>query len=411
MTIQADDTPIVIVGAGIAGLTAALALAADNHNVIILERTGELAEAGAGLQLSPNACRVLQSVGVFDLVATHAVAPESVRIRSGSSGADLARLPLGAKVLERHGAPYFVIHRADLQKSLVSRVLDTSNIDLWLSSEIQDVREDLSNGLRCIFKKAGESGELTAKAVIGADGVWSQTRRFIPGHKTAQFTGKTAYRTTIPASKVDWELMLDTGLWLGPNAHLVHYPIRNGAQFNLVALVDELWTEETWSAPTDGVGMRRNFTTWAAKPRKLLEIPQKWTKWALCGVDASGPWTNDRIALIGDAAHAMLPFVAQGAAMSIEDAAVIADCLKPGTCETIPAAFKTYESRRRERVKNVQDMAATNARIYHLSGPKAFARNTALRLAPSKKLLSHVDWIYGWRPPNSPATDKPARKT
>lgn len=404
MIFQTDDTPIVIVGAGIAGLTAALALAADDHNVIILERTGELAEVGAGLQLSPNACRVLQSVGVFDLVASRAVAPESVRIRSGSSGADLARLPLGDKVMKRHGAPYFVIHRADLQKSLISRVLETSNIDLWLSSEVQDVRKDLSNGLCCIFKKAGDSGELNAKAVIGADGVWSQTRRFIPGHKTAQFTGKTAYRTTIPAGKVDWELMLDTGLWLGPNAHLVHYPIRDGAQFNLVALVDERWTEETWSAPTDGVGMRRNFTKWAAKPRELLKIPQNWTKWALCGVDASGPWADDRIALIGDAAHAMLPFVAQGAAMGIEDAAVLTACLKPGASETIPEALNSYESQRRERVKSVQDMAATNARIYHLSGPMAVARNAALKLTPSDKLLSHVDWIYGWKPPGQPGS-------
>ena len=399
MTLQADDTPIVIVGAGIAGLTAALALAADNHNVIILERTGELAEVGAGLQLSPNACRVLQSVGVFDLVASNAVAPESVRIRSGRTGADLARLPLGAKILKRHGTPYFVIHRADLQKALISRVLETPNIDLWLSSEVQDVQEAPSNGLRCFFEKAREPGELTAKALIGADGVWSQTRRFIPGHKAAQFTGKTAYRTTIPAGMVDWQLMLDTGLWLGPNAHLVHYPVRDGAQFNLVALVDERWTEETWSAPTDGADMQRNFTKWAAQPRALLDIPRNWTKWALCGVDASGPWTNGRIALIGDAAHAMLPFVAQGAAMGIEDAAVLAACLKPGTSETIPSALNSYEGQRRGRVKSVQDMAATNARIYHLSGAPAFARDTALRLMPSRKLLSRVDWIYGWRPP------------
>lgn len=400
MTFQADDTPIIIAGAGIAGLTAALTLAADNHNVIILERTGELAEVGAGLQLSPNACHVLQSIEVFDPVASHAVAPENVRIRSGRTGADLARLPLGAKILERYGAPYFVVHRADLQKVLINRVLETSNIDLWLSSEVQDVHTAPSNGLRCCFKKAGQSGELAAKALIGADGVWSQTRRFIPGHKAAQFTGKTAYRTTIPAGQVDWQLMLDTGLWLGPNAHLVHYPIRNGAQFNLVALVDERWTEETWSAPTNGADMRRNFTKWADQPRALLEIPKNWTKWALCGVDASGPWTNDRIALIGDAAHAMLPFVAQGAAMGIEDAAVLAACLKPGASESIPAALNSYESQRRERVMSVQDMAATNARIYHLSGPIAFARNTALRLTPSEKLLSHVDWIYGWRPPD-----------
>ncbi|WP_346894847.1 FAD-dependent monooxygenase [uncultured Roseibium sp.] len=392
------DLPVVIAGAGIGGLSAALALGARGHDVLVVERAGELAEVGAGLQLSPNACRVLKELGVLDRLMPHAVAPRAIRIASGRTGREIASIELGDRIATRHGAPYLVVHRADLQRTLFDHALDQGRIEIRLGSEIIEISDTPDGIVQCHVQTGDILAQISAKALIGADGVWSSIRNRVPGHREADYTGLTAYRATLPAERVDDDLLTRTGLWLGPNAHLVHYPICAGREFNLVALVPERWTEEGWSATADRTALLDHFGNWAAGVKTLLEKPDTWLKWALCGVDANGPWSDGKIALLGDAAHAMLPFAAQGAAMAIEDAAVLAHHFPP-TATNVRTVLKAYEADRRKRVKKVQETAVENGRIYHLSGPMAVGRNTVMKLMPPDRLSARQDWIYGWTPP------------
>jgi salicylate hydroxylase len=394
---EAQPQKIVIAGGGIAGLTAALTLAQAGYAVDVLERSDVLSEVGAGLQISPNAAHVLDRIGVLDRIQKLAVAPEAIRITSGITGRTLTNLQLGDAIVKRFGAPYLVIHRADLQKALLDEVTATPSIQLTLGCTDIELDQSSPEHVVVSYRCSGSSQNVCAMAVVGADGVWSSLRQTIPGHAEARFTGRTAYRATLPTGGLDWRFMYGTGLWLGPNAHLVHYPMRGGKEFNLVAIVDNSWQEETWAVPATGKEVAKHFTRWNQSIRDLLGKPDKWIKWALCGVDAEGAWSDDRLILIGDAAHAMLPFAAQGAGMSIEDAAVLPQALAnfPGA----PAkAFKAFEAERKPRVAKVQETAKGNGRVYHLKGPAAMARNMALRYLGKTQLEARTDWIYSWQP-------------
>ncbi len=393
---KADSPPVVVAGAGIGGLCAALALARAGHEILLLDKAPELLEAGAGLQMSPNACSVLFSLGVMEALKPDAVAPANLQIRSGKSGDLLAKVRLGDFIAERHGNPFWVIHRADLQRALLDTVQHTSGITLQLGAEVVGVDTSPQDALVCRVRSDEDLHNLRCKALIGADGVWSKVRRSIPDHRIASFSGHIAYRATIPMDKLPaarWSG--DSGLWLHKDSHLVHYPIRGGRALNVVALARASWEDQSWSAPADKQDLLRVFANWPAEVRTLLGMPDTWLKWALGSVDASGPWVHDRIALLGDAAHAMLPFMAQGAATAIEDAAVLARHFTPET-EYIPAALRAYERHRKARTSRIQALSFRNARIFHLSGPAAMARDTVLRLSTPERLAAKFDDIYGW---------------
>lgn len=391
------NVPIVIAGAGIGGLVAALTLRAAGHEVVLVDKAEELSEVGAGLQLSPNACVVLERLGVLDELEALAHAPGNLRIWSGRSGEQLATVRLGSFIRNRHGQPFLVIHRADLQQTLLRRVRATSGITLNLGTEVVDTKPSQSDPMNCVLQGPDGTRNVACKALIGADGVWSRTRRLIPNHGIAQFSGQVAYRTTIPIDKVPERWRSDSGLWFHRDSHLVHYPIRAGRDLNVVALSQEPWQDETWSAKADREALLKRFRSWPADVRNLLNLSQTWLKWALCSVDASAPWTHGNVAILGDAAHAMLPYMAQGAAMAIEDAAVLAAHL-PKAAENIPAALRAFERQRKPRVVRVQGIALRNASTFHFSGLPALARDTVLRLSRPEKLAARFDHIYGWTP-------------
>ena len=392
------SNPIVVAGAGIGGLTASLALQKSGHQVILIERAEELSEVGAGLQLSPNALKVLDGLGLSQDLRNVGCAPDSVRIRSARNGADLARVPLGKAIEHRHGAPFLVIHRADLQSVLYRKAVETGGIDIRLGTTVTSAAAQADHILRCGYTNtAGGTGSLDAGLLVAADGVWSKLRQTIPDHNKPKFSGQVAYRSTIPASEIPDEFLKETGLWLGKNAHVVHYPVRSGKEFNIVALVAEDWQDETWSAPADRQEFLHMFDQWPVDLRNLLAKSHAWLKWALCGVPGDGPWIRGRIALLGDAAHAMLPYMAQGAAMAIEDAAVLARLL-PLDGSDPAAALRTYERVRRPRVCEVQSLALRNRQVFHLSGLPAAARDTVLKLMPEDRLAARFDWLYGWTP-------------
>ncbi|WP_153768522.1 FAD-dependent monooxygenase [Labrenzia sp. CE80] len=394
------NAPLVIAGAGIGGLTAAVALSRAGHRVLVLERASALSEVGAGLQLSPNACKCLDKIGVLEAVRKTASAPEAIRIRSARSGKALAHIPLGSEASARYGAPYLLSHRADLQKALYDKARSLPSVEVRFGHSFIGSHVDEAGNLSVTFQADdGRNLTLQAKALVGADGVWSRVRETLREHATAKFSGRTAYRATLRADQVDPGLLRDTGLWLGKDAHIVHYPIRQQSAFNIVVLVAEDWNEQDWSAPADRISLLKRFAQWAPDARRLLETPDSWLKWALCGVPATGPWAQGKTVLIGDAAHAMLPFAAQGAAMAIEDALVLASVLTPETTD-IADALCRFERQRRERVRKVQKTAEENGRIYHMSGPLALGRDTVLRMSSPESLSARMDWIYGWTPPS-----------
>jgi salicylate hydroxylase len=382
-------------------LTASLALARQGFRVIVLEKAERLEETGAGLQLSPNASRVLIDLGLQPRLAARAVTPEAISIMSAHDGGEIARLPLGEAASLRAGAPYWVVHRADLQAALQAEVSDHPDIELRLGCQFEDVTTH-AKGLTVVQRCGTTRNQELAMALVGADGIWSTVRQHLFPQAQPQFSGLIAWRGTLEATQLPREYASRrVQLWMGPNAHLVAYPISGARQINIVAVVPGTWNRPGWSAPGDGNELRNVFSspTWPGPARMMIGAVDGWRKFALFTLPDGGEWTKGAVALLGDAAHAMLPFAAQGAGMAIEDAAVLAGCLA-GLGENpddIPAALKRYGRLRRSRVARVQRAARRQGRIYHLAGPAAFARDLAIRAMGAQRVLARQDWIYDWR--------------
>jgi salicylate hydroxylase len=387
---------IVVAGAGIGGLTASLALAGRGFRVVVLERTERLEEAGAGLQLSPNASRVLIGLGLAPLLSPHAITPDAIRVMTARTAGEVTRIPLG-EAATRYAAPYWVMHRADLQAALTAKVAETPGIELRLGAEVIDAVPN-ANGVTVAFIQDGNHQQITADALVGADGVWSAVRQRLFPDVHPQFTGRIAWRGIIDAAHAPREFEPRTvQLWLGANAHIVAYPMADGRRINVVAITTGTWHAPGWSEPGDATELASHFSAqrWPDAARALIAAVESWRKWALFAIRDGGVWRKDRVALLGDAAHAMVPFIAQGAGMAVEDAAVLAACL--ADAPDIPAALKRYEDLRTPRVTRVQRTAHQTGGIYHLSGPMALARDTTMQLLGGERLLKRQDWIYGWR--------------
>ena len=393
---------IIVAGAGIGGLTAALALAAKGFRVVVLEKAERLEEAGAGLQLSPNASRILVELGLQPRLASRAVMPDAINIMSAREGGEIARLPLGEAASFRAGAPYWVVHRADLQAALQAHVNDNPDIELRLGCQFDDVTSH-AKGLTVVQRSGDARRQELAVALIGADGIWSSVRNHLFPDVQPQFSGLIAWRGTLDATALPREYTSPrVQLWMGPNAHLVAYPISGARQINVVAIVPGTWNRPGWSAPGGTNEIKDAFASprWPPSARMLIGAVDEWRRWALFTVPDIGDWSEGAIALVGDAAHAMLPFAAQGAGMAIEDAAVLAKALSDSAGENIagiPAALKRYGRLRRARVLQVQRAARRSGRIYHLTGPLALARDLAIKAMGPKRVLARQDWIYDWR--------------
>ena len=398
---MAASRTVFVAGAGIGGLTAALALAAQGFRVVILEKTERLEQAGAGLQLSPNASRVLIELGLREQLAARAVTPDAISLMTARSGGEVVRMPLGEAAEVRAGAPYWVMHRADLQAALQAHVSDNPDIELRLGCQFEDVVGH-AKGLTVVQRSGMTRHQEVALALIGADGIWSAVRHHLFPQVQPQFSGLIAWRGTLDAKQLPREhTSRRVQLWMGPHLHLVAYPISGARQINVVAVVPGTWNRPGWSAPGDVTEIKNAFasSSWPGTARMMIGAVDEWRKWALFTLPEGGEWTDGPIALLGDAAHAMLPFAAQGAGMAIEDAAVLAKCLGASGEDVagIPAALKRYARLRRARVARVQRAARTAGRIYHLTGPVAYARDLVIRTMGAKRMLARQDWIYDWR--------------
>jgi salicylate hydroxylase len=377
---------ILIAGAGIGGLSAALMLARAGFNITLLEQTERLDEIGAGIQLSPNATRILIGLGLGERLRRNASIPQAVAIKT-ADGRPLARIPLGDDAERRYGAPYWSIHRGDLQAALIEAVEAEPAITLRLGTRVEDFTV---NGSGVVA--AGHEG----MALIGADGLWSALRARLGHRAQPQFQHRTAWRAMAAASAVEPAFRAaEAQLWLGRDAHLVHYPVKAGTQINMVAIVTDRWAEPGWNAEGRRDELLARYSRWSEAARRFLALPEHWQKWALYDLPPLGRWSDGPVTLLGDAAHPMLPFLAQGAAMAIEDAAVLANCFARHADD--PAtAMQRYEQVRRNRTARVQHTARSNGRVYHAGAGAAF-RDLILRLSGGNMMLRRYDWLYDER--------------
>lgn len=396
---QARDLPILIAGGGIAGLAAGLALAQVGITSRILERRTEFSEAGAGIQLSPNAVKVLRSLDVLEALIPHAGQPGSIAIRDGASSKLLHTLPLGHWLAARHGAPYLVAHRRDLQQVLLDAVRTTPLVAIETGWEAIAF-EERDGGVRA---RSADGRETPGLALICADGVHSTLRRSLFPEQLPRFTGRTAARAVIdakalPASTQGIVPRDATGVWLAPDSHVVHYPVRAGREIAIVVIGTEPWQGTDWSTPIPRGSVLDSLGAFSPQLLVALDAATDWRKWALFDAKPLPAWSSGRIILIGDAAHPVLPFLAQGGGLALEDAASLAHHMSASR-GGLQVAFQAFARERQGRAARVLRGARRNGRIYHLSGFSAHARNGVLRFASPERLMASYDWLYGWSPP------------
>jgi len=397
MTDKGDDGEILVAGGGIGGLSCAIALARRGGKVHVFERAASFEEAGAGIQLGPNASRILKRWGVWQALEHDLVLPEALHIHDGLSGARLASVPLG-QLEARHGAPYGVVHRAHLQRALLEKARALPGVTITTGFEVTGAEE---HGARVVLAGRGganlKNQTKEGAGLIGADGVHSRLREALKLAPRPRFSGKTAWRALLPAEARPSSFgAADVGLWLGPRAHLVHYPVAGGGQLNVVAVIDEDRHEEGWNAPGRAGELTAHYVDWAEPARSLVGAPETWRKWALAELEPLAAWGTERIMLLGDAAHPMLPFLAQGGAMAIEDASLLAQALETSSGDIEHAFAQLFEAHH-ERTRRLQARSKRMGQIYHLGGVAALARNWVLKARSAESFLADLDWLYGAR--------------
>ncbi len=382
---------IGVVGGGIGGLTAALCLARTGHQVQVFEKTDECVATGAGIQVSPNASRVLHQLGLQDALMAKGFLPKATQMRSWRSGRVISETALGDAAVERYGAPYYHIHRGDLIKMLVSAVAEEPAIALRLSSEVTDFDQDAS-GVRLV---AGEH-EQRVDLLIGADGIHSAVRARLWGDQQADFTGNVAWRMLVSVNRLpDGLIAPNATVWWGPGKHFVHYLVNGGDYVNCVCVVEKTgWQAESWVEAGSMSELRADFAGWHDSIQQLLAQADAGSlfKWGLFDRTPMQTWGIDRVSLLGDACHPTLPFMAQGAAMAIEDAVVLTNCLSGGVDAS--TALQRYEDLRKERTAGVQRGSRRNATVFHLSGLKAWMRDRAASRAGKHSM----DRLYRYDP-------------
>jgi salicylate hydroxylase len=392
---------IVIAGAGIGGLCAALALAKHGFDVAIYEQSSHLGEVGAGLQLSPNAIHVLQALGIADQVKAKAFRPKSAVMRHYQTGKTYFTVPLSDTATQKYGADYLHIHRADLHRTLLDACQNMC-VSIHLGQAVESYQHDfqkLTPQNLSIQLANGES--LEADILIGADGIKSKVQACMLGQTSAEFTGQIAWRGVVEANKLPSELIKpNANLWVGPGKHFVSYYLRGGDLVNFVAVQERTdWQKESWNEPGDINELRQTFDGWHPEVTDLLAATESCFLWALFDRQPLNQWTDNNVALLGDACHPMLPFLAQGAAMAIEDSYALAHCLASDT--DTHAALQTYQNIRLPRSRDIQLNARKNAALYHMSSPIEQAKLAVLsglsKLGQSDRVAANkLDSIYAY---------------
>jgi 3-hydroxybenzoate 6-monooxygenase len=384
--------PILIAGGGIGGLAAGHALALKGFPVRVIEQAPEFREIGAGIQLAPNIFRALERIGLKEAVLADAHRPPAMEMRCALSGERVTRIPLAdPRFMEKFKQPYAVTHRHDIHGVFIRACQNNNLITLEPSRTVEDFVQD-DAGVTLIL----ENGDrVRGRALIGCDGMWSKVRNKILGDGKPLVSGHIAYRAVLRREEVPEDLWQpDVILWAGPRTHLVHYPLRRAEIYNLVAVFHSDRYVEGWNAKADAGELWARFKGQRPEVMRMLERIEAWRMWVLCDREPVKDWSKGRVTLLGDAAHPMLQYLAQGAGMATEDAVWLADKVAENP-DDLPAAFRAYVQQRYLRTARVQIMARVYGDFYHARGPAAELRNQMLGPRTPEESYEGVSWLYG----------------
>jgi len=382
---------VLIAGGGIGGLAAALALAQKNIPSLVLEKAHQLGEIGAGIQLGPNAFHCFDRLGVGETARRMAVYIDHLRLMDSLADGEITNIDLGPAFRARYGNPYAVVHRGDLHGVLLKACQAHPLIDLKVSSEVTSYDQDG----KTVTAKLANGECLTGTALIGADGLWSNVRRQVVGDGSPRVSGHTTYRSVIPTEQMPEDLRWNAAtLWAGPKCHIVHYPLSGWKVFNLVVTYHNHAPEPVAGKPVPVEEVHRGFTHICERAQTIIRHGKDWRMWVLCDRDPVDNWVDGRVALLGDAAHPMLQYMAQGACMAMEDGVCLADSL--ARTETLESGLKTYRDRRVLRTARVQLMSrAMGDHVCHPDGPHAALRNAIMSAKSQDDWFAALDWLYG----------------
>lgn len=404
---MARSTRLLISGAGIGGLTAALALLQRGFDVEVYEQAPALGEIGAGFQVGANGAHVLFALGLEEPLKAAWALPTGKEVRLWNTGQSWKLFDLGAASVERYGYPYFMIHRADMHRILVQAVRALKPDAIHLNKSAVGVEQTATSATL----KFADGGSASGDAVIGADGVHSALRHALFGDSQPSFTGLVAWRGLIPAERLPERLRRPVGVnWMGPGRHIVHYLLRGGELFNFVAVVErDDWTVESWTERGSAEECARDFAGWHEDVQTMIGELQAPYKWALLGREPMTRWSVGRVTLLGDACHPTLPFLAQGAGMAMEDGLVLARCLE--RFADVETALKRYEAVRIERTSRVVRGSAENGKRFHNNSLKDAAQAQAYVDAEwdEAKVAERYDWLFEYDATTAPLDEAAAR--
>jgi len=393
MATAANATPpasIVIAGGGIGGLAAAMVLAQDGHAVTVLEQASAFGEIGAGIQLGPNIFKMFEYLGMTREVSEVAYFPPGLGMNDVRTGEKVVRVPLGDVARAAYGFPYGVIYRADLHNVFLEQCRKLPGVTLRTSAKVESYTQD-AQGVT-VQLEGGET--LRAAALIGADGLWSRIRERIVGDGKPRVSGHIAYRAVLKREDVPAHLWSeDVLLWGGEKTHLVTYPLRRGELFNLVAVFHSNKYDEGWNTFGDVAELNERFAHAVPQVKELLGKIETWKMWVLCDREPVSNWTDERVTLLGDAAHPMLQYLAQGAGQAIEDAVVLREALRH-TRGDVREAFQKYQKARYLRTGRVQLTARFYGEIYHASGVHRELRNQLFQGGKEAAGFAGLKWMY-----------------
>lgn len=383
---------VIVAGGGIGGLALATGLSQRGIPVLVLERSAQFGEIGAGIQLGPNAFHAFDYLGVGDAARSMAVYIDNLRLMDALSGQEITRIPLGDAFRARMGNPYAVVHRGELHGVFLKACRDSDLVELRTDSAVMGFAQD-ANSVTALLR---DGSRVTGRALIGADGLWSKVRAQMLDDGPPLVSGHTTYRSVIPTESMPEDLRWNAAtLWAGPKCHIVHYPLSGWKMFNLVVTCHNDAPEPVAGKPVGRDEVRRGFEHVSPVARQVIEHGRDWKLWVLCDRDPVLTWTEGRVALLGDAAHPMLQYFAQGACMAMEDAVCLSAMLAEAP-DDIEGGFRRYQDRRRLRTARVQlQSREIGEHVYHPSGAHAALRNAVMNARSADDWYDQVDWLYG----------------
>ena len=384
--------PILVAGGGIGGLSTALGLAGKGYPTLVLEKASTLGEVGAGIQLGPNAFHAFDFLGVGDKARDMAVYIDSLRLMDAMTGAEVTRIPLDDAFRSRFGNPYAVVHRGDLHGVFLKACMENPLVDIRTSAEVVSYDQDGKTATATLSDRSRVDG----LALIGADGLWSNIRRQMLGDGPPKVSGHTTYRSVIPIDQMPEELRWNAAtLWAGPKCHIVHYPLSGWKSFNLVVTYHNDAPEPVAGKPVSHEEVRKGFEHVDPLARQIIDRGSGWKLWVLCDREPVSNWVDGRVALLGDAAHPMLQYFAQGACMAMEDAVCLAHELSADP-SSLEDALQAYNTRRVLRTTRLQVQSRLiGEHIYHPDDAHAQLRNAFMRERRAEDWYNSVDWLYG----------------